>query len=68
MLLYSQLAQGPVGRQWQGVQLRRARSAMATSLFDGRSAWFSAVRQVLIGCVAAAVTYGVGALIGATMR
>jgi vacuolar iron transporter family protein len=40
---------------------------MATSLFNGRSAWFSAARQVVIGCVAAAVTYGVGALIGITL-
>src|SRR5487761_1006275 len=40
---------------------------MATSLFNGRSAWFSAARQVVIGCVAAAVTYGVGALIGVSL-
>ena len=40
---------------------------MATSLFNGRSAWFSAGRQVIIGSVAAAVTYGVGALIGVSL-
>ncbi|HVA54680.1 MAG TPA: VIT1/CCC1 family protein [Gammaproteobacteria bacterium] len=40
---------------------------MATSLFNGRSPWFSAGRQVIIGSVAAAVTYGVGALIGVTL-
>jgi vacuolar iron transporter family protein len=37
---------------------------MATALFNGRSTWFSSVRQVLIGCAAAAVTYGMGALVG----
>jgi vacuolar iron transporter family protein len=41
---------------------------MATSLFNGRSAWFSAGRQMIIGSVAAAVTYGVGALIGITLN
>jgi VIT1/CCC1 family predicted Fe2+/Mn2+ transporter len=38
-----------------------------TSLFNGRSPWFSAARQVVIGCVAAAVTYGVGALLGVSL-
>ena len=37
---------------------------LATALFNGRSAWFSALRQVVIGCLAAAVTYGLGALVG----
>lgn len=32
--------------------------------FTGRSAWYSAARQVLIAAVAAGVTYGVGSLIG----
>jgi vacuolar iron transporter family protein len=36
----------------------------ATSLFTGRSVLFSAGRQVLIGYLAAAVTFGVGRLIG----
>jgi VIT1/CCC1 family predicted Fe2+/Mn2+ transporter len=36
----------------------------ATSLFTGRGALFSAGRQVLIGYLAAAVTYGVGRLVG----
>jgi VIT1/CCC1 family predicted Fe2+/Mn2+ transporter len=31
-----------------------------TSLFNGRSPWFSATRQVVFGCVAAAITYGSG--------
>jgi VIT1/CCC1 family predicted Fe2+/Mn2+ transporter len=33
--------------------------------FTGRSMWFSATRQVLIATVAAAVTYGVGVMLGA---
>lgn len=37
-----------------------------TSLFNGRSAGFSAVRQVLVGLVAAAFTFGVGRLLGVT--
>jgi vacuolar iron transporter family protein len=36
----------------------------ATSLFTGRGALFSAGRQVLIGYLAAAVTFGVGRLVG----
>lgn len=40
---------------------------LATSLFSGRSPWFSAARQVVIGCVAAAVTYGAGALLGVSL-
>lgn len=39
----------------------------ATSLFTGRSVWFSGFRQVLFGLVAAAVTYGVGHLIGVSI-
>jgi vacuolar iron transporter family protein len=35
-----------------------------TSLFNGRNAWFSAGRQVLFGCLAAAVTYGLGRALG----
>jgi len=35
-----------------------------TSLFNGRNAWFSAGRQVLFGCLAAALTYGVGRVLG----
>jgi len=38
-----------------------------TSLFTGRSLLFSATRQVLIGYAAAAVTFGVGRLIGSTL-
>jgi len=36
----------------------------AVSLFTGRSLVYSGARQVLIGAAAAAVTYGVGAVIG----
>jgi VIT1/CCC1 family predicted Fe2+/Mn2+ transporter len=38
-----------------------------TSLFNGRPASFSALRQVLFGCAAAAVTYGVGVLLGVSL-
>ena len=38
-----------------------------TSLFNGRDPWFSAGRQVVIGCAAAAVTYGAGALLGVSI-
>ena len=38
-----------------------------TSLFTGRSAWFSAARQLLIGYLAAGVTYGIGALVGVSV-
>ncbi len=39
-----------------------------TSLFNGRSPWFSGARQVLFGCAAAAVTYGSGALLGLSLK
>jgi VIT1/CCC1 family predicted Fe2+/Mn2+ transporter len=39
----------------------------AVSLLTGRSALFSGVRQSLIGGAAAAVTYGVGALVGVSV-
>jgi vacuolar iron transporter family protein len=38
-----------------------------TSLFTGRGVVFSAVRQILIGYAAAAITYGVGALVGVSL-
>jgi vacuolar iron transporter family protein len=38
-----------------------------TSLFNGRSAAFSALRQVAIGLVAAAFTFGVGRLLGVSV-
>ena len=38
-----------------------------TSLFTGRNAAFSALRQLLIGLAAAAVTYGLGIVAGATL-
>ena len=38
-----------------------------TSLFNGRSAAFSAFRQIAIGLVAAAFTYGAGRLLGVSI-
>ena len=40
---------------------------LLTSLFNGRSPAFSAARQVLFGCAAAAVTYGIGAALGVSL-
>jgi VIT1/CCC1 family predicted Fe2+/Mn2+ transporter len=40
---------------------------MFTSLFNGRSAVFSAGRQIVIGLVAAAFTFGVGHLLGVSV-
>jgi vacuolar iron transporter family protein len=40
---------------------------MLTSLFNGRSAWYSAARQMIFGCLAAGVTYGIGAALGTTL-
>lgn len=40
---------------------------LLTSLFNGRNPWFSAARQVFFGCAAAAVTYGVGTLLGVSL-
>lgn len=39
----------------------------AITLFTGRSVWFSGARQLLVGLVAAGLTYGVGALLGVTV-
>jgi vacuolar iron transporter family protein len=39
----------------------------AITLFTGRSVWFSGFRQVLFGLVAAAITFGIGKLIGVSV-
>lgn len=44
--------------------LALAAIGMLTSLFNGRSPVFSAGRQVVFGCVAAAITYGLGRVLG----
>jgi len=36
----------------------------ALSLFTGRSPWFSGSRQVALGAIAAALTFGIGRIIG----
>jgi VIT1/CCC1 family predicted Fe2+/Mn2+ transporter len=36
----------------------------AITLFTGKSVWFSGFRQVLFGLMAAAITFGIGKLIG----
>ncbi|WP_250454055.1 VIT1/CCC1 transporter family protein [Caballeronia sp. ATUFL_M2_KS44] len=47
--------------------LALAAIGMFTSLFNGRGAAFSAVRQILIGLAAAAFTFGVGHLLGVSV-
>lgn len=39
----------------------------AITLMTGKSVWFSGTRQVLVGIVAAALTYGIGKLIGVSL-
>lgn len=39
----------------------------AITLFTGRSFWFSGFRQVLFGLAAAAITFGIGKLIGVSL-
>jgi VIT1/CCC1 family predicted Fe2+/Mn2+ transporter len=39
----------------------------AITLFTGRSIWFSGFRQILFGLAAAAVTFGIGRLIGTSL-
>ena len=39
----------------------------AITLFTGKSVWFSGFRQVLFGLVAAAITYGIGTMIGVSI-
>ncbi|MBL7912786.1 MAG: VIT1/CCC1 transporter family protein [Bacteroidia bacterium] len=39
----------------------------AITLFTGKSVWFSGFRQVLFGLVAAAITFGIGKLIGVSV-
>jgi VIT1/CCC1 family predicted Fe2+/Mn2+ transporter len=39
----------------------------AITLFTGRTVWFSGSRQVLFGLVAAALTFGIGRLVGVAL-
>lgn len=39
----------------------------AITLFTGKNVWYSGMRQVLFGLAAAAITYGIGSLIGVSM-
>ena len=38
-----------------------------TSLFNGRGPAFSAARQIVLGCLAAAITYGIGRALGVSL-
>ncbi len=42
-------------------------SGAATALYTGRGMWFSALRQLLFGILAAALTFGAGRIIGVTL-
>jgi VIT1/CCC1 family predicted Fe2+/Mn2+ transporter len=61
---------GLPGMLWSAALSTLALSAIgvATSLFSGRGPVFSALRQIIIGAVAAGVTYGTGALIGVSLN
>jgi vacuolar iron transporter family protein len=63
------LAGGTIGMAWSLALSVAALGALglATSLFSGRGPVYSATRQVVIGAVAAAVTYAIGALIGVSL-
>jgi VIT1/CCC1 family predicted Fe2+/Mn2+ transporter len=54
---------------WSGILSAAALAAVGvgTSFFTGRSALFSAGRQIAIGALAAAVTFGMGALFGVAL-
>jgi predicted membrane protein (TIGR00267 family) len=39
----------------------------AITLFTGKNVWFSGIRQVLFGLAAAAITFGIGKLIGVSI-
>lgn len=39
----------------------------AITLFTGRNLWFSGIRQVLFGLIAAAITFGIGKVIGVSV-
>ena len=59
---------------WPAVAASLALSGLAlaaigagTSLFTGRGLLFSAVRQMLIGYAAAAITFGIGHLVGVSL-
>ncbi|HEY8553935.1 MAG TPA: VIT1/CCC1 family protein, partial [Burkholderiales bacterium] len=62
-------AAGTAGIAWSLAASGAALAAigLATSLFSGRGPLYSAVRQVLIGAAAAAITYFTGALIGVSL-
>lgn len=40
----------------------------AITLFTGKSVWYSGFRQVLFGLAAAAITYGIGSLVGVSLN
>jgi vacuolar iron transporter family protein len=57
----------PIGVSVGLTAVALAASGALTSLFNGRSSAFAAARQMLFGCAAAAVTYGIGRLLGVSL-
>ncbi|MCI3951165.1 MAG: protein of unknown function transrane [Burkholderiales bacterium] len=62
-------ASGATGIAWSMVSSAAALVVigLATSLFSGRSALYSTVRQLVIGAAAAGITYAAGAAIGVSL-
>jgi VIT1/CCC1 family predicted Fe2+/Mn2+ transporter len=58
---------GAVGASLGLAGLALAVIGVATSIFTGRSAAFSALRQLVIGYGAAAITFGIGKLVGVSL-
>lgn len=61
-------------RGWQAVVVSSVVSGAglfliggAITLFTGKSVWYSGSRQVLFGLLAAAITFGIGKLIGVSI-
>ncbi len=59
---------------WQAVVISTVLSAVglfaigaSITLFTGKSVWFSGFRQVIFGLLAAAITYGIGSVIGVSV-
>lgn len=62
-------ARGTAGMAWSAALsvVALAVIGVATSLFSGRAPAYSATRQIVIGGLAAGVTYAIGALIGVSL-
>ena len=59
--------QGAIAASVGASALALATIGALTSLFNGRSAAYSAARQAIFGCLAAAIMYGAGRLLGVSL-